>query len=1029
MIQISPAPDGKSNPAEPLSTRSSTVDLDAIRRKLEQAKGPQYWKGLEEVAETEEFRKFVEDEFPDRTPDWNDPSKRRTFLKLMGASLALAGVTACTKQPPEYITPYVRQPPEIVPGKPLFFATARPVSTGAVGILVESHMGRPTKIEGNPDHPGSMGAVDPLTQGSILDMYDPDRSQAVLHDGEISSWVNFVAALSSARDDAHIHQGAGLRFLTAPMTSPTFGNLMKDYLAANPQAKWHRWEPVVRPAYNAIYHLDAADVIVSLDADFLRCAGGNVRYAREFADKRRLMVAETPVQQKQALQADPTEDRPEGKWANETYARDAVAAQTTMNRLYVAEGTRTVTGASADHRIRMRTSDVPAFGAALASALGAGGQGGGGTVPAAAAKLIPAIVRDLQAHRGASLVIAGEYQPPAVHALAHAMNEALGNVGKTVSYTQPVDLDPVDPIASLKELIADMNAGRVKALILIGVNPLYDAPADLGFAEAFDKVELRMHLGLYVDETASLCHWHVNAAHYLESWGDARAYDGTITIMQPLIAPLYDGHSEYEIMSVLNGHPSDRPHDVVKAYWESQQPKAGFTAFWQISLNNGVVANSAFPVSNAAPNFGNTAAAAAPAPNGLEIVFRPDPTIWDGQFSNNGWLQEMPKPQSKMTWDNAVWVSPATAQRLKVENTDIVEIEYRGRKVQGPIWVMPGHADESITLTFGYGRRNSGRVGQGIGFDAYALRTSDAPWIGLGAQIRKIGKKYWFASTQLGYTMDEREPLRMVKYADYQKDPAIEYEQLPRALTLQPDWKYTGYKWGMTVDLNACTGCMACEMACVAENNIPVVGKDQVARGRIMHWIRIDRYYSGLLDDPEMHYQPVPCMQCEMAPCELVCPVAATVHSGDGLNQMVYNRCVGTRYCSNNCPYKVRRFNFYLYSDWYTQSLYGLRNPDVTVRSRGVMEKCTYCVQRIAQAKIASEKEDRRIVDGEIVTACQQACPTKAIVFGDINDPNSRVAKLKAQPRNYSLLESLDTRPRTTYLARVLNPNPEIEKG
>jgi MoCo/4Fe-4S cofactor protein with predicted Tat translocation signal len=1003
------------------------LDLEAIRKKLEDAKGPEYWNSLEQLASTTEFRQFVEDEFPIREMDWADPAKRRTFLKLMGASLALAGLGACTKQPPEEIVPYVVQPEEFVPGKPLFYATAMPAQGGANGILVESHLGRPTKIEGNPNHPSSLGATDAFTQASILDLYEPDRSQVVIRNGNISSWVNFQAVLVGLSDQYSAKQGAGLRLLTAPIISPTLASQMQDFLRAFPQAKWHQWDPVRRPmGHNIVYNFDNADVILSLDADFLACGPGNPRYAHEFSKKRRLMVPETPVQQKEALQRAPTEDRPEGKASNYTYASQSVPGKSTMNRLYMAEATVTNTGGMADHRIRMRASDIEGFAREVAAGIGAGGGTGS---PESAKKFIPAIVKDLQAHRGSSLVIAGEYQPASVHALAHAMNQALGNVGKTVNYTPPVEFNPVDPFQSLKQLVDDMNGGQVETLLIFGVNPVYDGPADFGFTEALKKVKLRAHLGLHSDETAGLCHWHIPEAHYLETWSDARAHDGTVTIMQPLILPMYGGRTAHQILYMLVNKADLAVYDIVREYWQRQSGSTNFNVFWQQSLNDGVVANSAF-TPGATPTFPAAAASTqAQASGGLEIVFRPDPAVWDGRYSNNAWLQEMPKPQNKMTWDNAVWISPYTAEKLKVTSEDEVEITYRGRKTRGPIWVMPSHADDSITVHFGYGRTRGGHNAEGVGFDVYGLRTSDAPWFGTGAEIKKLGTKHGFATTQYTYTMEGRAPVKTMQYEEYLKNPRIEQEEVPRELTLYPEFKYTGYKWGMSIDLNACTGCQACVIACQAENNVAVVGKDQVLRGRHMHWLRVDRYFRGKLDDPELYFQPLPCMQCEDAPCELVCPVAATVHSGDGLNQMVYNRCVGTRYCSNNCPYKVRRFNFYRFSDWYTESLFGLRNPDVTVRSRGVMEKCTYCVQRIAEAKIESEKEDRRIRDGEVITACAQACPTQAIVFGDINEPNSVVARFKAQPRNYSLLEDLNTRPRTTYLARVRNPNPDIERG
>ncbi len=967
---------------------------------------PRYWRSFEELAQTPEFRAFVEDEFPNRTPDWNDPSSRRRFLTLMGASVALAGASACTVQPKEVIVPYVRQPEEFVPGVPLFYATAMSVAGIATGVLVESHLGRPTKIEGNPDHPASLGSTDATMQASVLTLYDPDRSQIVTQDGYISDWGGFLTALTNARDAAGPKRGGGFRILTGTITSPTLALQIQNFLTAFPQAKWHQWEPCGRHAaragaliafgqpMNAVHRFDRANVVVSLDADFL-CSTmpGSVRYARDYGARRRAAAAD---------------------------------ANTGAPRLYVAEGTPSITGGIAEHRLRMRTSEVEAFAVALARELKIPVNGATATTNATA---IAAVAKDLSANRGASIVIAGEHQPPRVHALAHAINQALGNAGKTVVYTQPVEANPVDEVASIAQLVGDINSGLVDTLLMLGGNPVYDAPADLNFLDALKKVKLRAHLGLYSNETAAWCHWHVPEAHYLESWSDARAYDGTAGIVQPLIAPIYGSKSAHDVMNVLSNQSGRSAHDTVREYWQSQHKGADFDDFWQVSLHNGVIAGTGFPEKSAPP-------AKIPEPPGtastaLEIVFRPDPAVGDGAMSNNAWLQEMPKPQNKMTWDNAVWISPKSAERYGVTTGDVIEIDYGGRKVEGPIWVTPGHADESVTIHFGYGRTRAGRIADRVGFNAYALRTGNAIWQGAGAGIARKSRGYPFATTQHTQTMEERDPFRVATFAEYQRNPEFAdppENHVPDDHTLFPLWPYNNHKWGMSIDLTACVGCQACTIACQAENNIAVVGKEEVAKGRHMNWIRVDRYYQGPFEDPEMYFQPVPCMHCENALCELVCPVAATVHSAEGLNEMVYNRCVGTRYCSNNCPYKVRRFNFFLYSDWVTQSLYGVRNPDVTVRSRGVMEKCSYCVQRINRAKIDAEKQDRPLKDGEIVTACQQACPTEAIVFGDLNDPNSRVSRLKRQRRDYSLLEELDTRPRTTYLARLRNPNPDLER-
>ncbi len=963
---------------------------------------PQYWRSLEELAQTEEFRAFVEDEFPNRTPDWNDPTSRRRFLTLMGASIALAGASACTVQPKEMIVPYVRQPEDYIPGKPLFYATSASVGGIATGLLVESHLGRPTKIEGNPLHPASLGATDATMQASVLTLYDPDRSQTVTRNGNISGWGNLITALTEARDRAGLKKGAGFRLLTGTVTSPTLAAQIQDFLAAFPAAQWHQYEPCGRHSvragataafgqpFNTIYRFDRADVIVSLDADFL-CSimPGNLRYVRDYSARRRAA---------------------------------AENATSPPPRLYIAEGTPSITGGMAEHRLRMRTSEVEAFAASLAQELKAPSSG---SSPA-----VRAIAQDLNAHRGTSIIIAGDHQPPSVHVIAHGINQMLGNAGKTVIYTDPVEASPIDEVASLTELVKDMRSGAVETLLISGGNPVYDAPADLNFLQEFKKVKTRAHLGLYSNETAAWCHWHIPEAHYLETWSDARAYDGTASIVQPLIAPLYGGKTPHELMNVLANQADRLSHDTVRDFWQSQHPAPDFNDFWQISLHDGVIAGTAF--TEKTPPAVKSAVPRGATSSGLEIVFRPDPSVGDGSLSNNAWLQEMPKPQNKMTWDNAVWISPKSAQHYGVTTGDVIEIAFQGRKVDGPVWILPGHADESLTVHFGYGRTRAGKVANKIGFNAYALRTSAAVWHSLGAVFTRKSGGYQFATTQHTQTMEERDPFRVATFAEYHQNPEFANpadKHVSPETTMFPMWEYKAHKWGMAIDLTACVGCHACTIACQSENNIPVVGKAEVAKGRHMNWLRIDRYYQGSLDDPGTLYQPVPCMHCENALCELVCPVAATVHSAEGLNEMVYNRCVGTRYCSNNCPYKVRRFNFFLYADWDTQSLFGARNPDVSVRSRGVMEKCSYCVQRINSAKIEGEKQDRPLADGEIVTACQQACPAQAIVFGDLNDPNSRVSKLKRQRRNYGLLEELNTRPRTTYLARLRNPNPELEKG
>ncbi len=989
-------------------SKRGKLDLQAVRSQIEQTKGPEYWRSLEELAGSPEFREMMHREFPKGASEWLDDASRRGFLKLMGASLALAGMTGCTKLPLEPIVPYVKQPEQMVPGRPQFFASVFTLGGYASPILVESHLGRPTKIEGNPEHPASLGGTDVFTQASILGLYDPDRSQTITYLGDARSWSDFSQSLRGLLNVQKGLQGAGIRILTQTVSSPTLADQMRALLKIYPQAKWHVYEPINRDNVLAgaqmafgqpvetQYKLENADVIVSLDADFLYAGfPGFTRYARDFASRR----------------------NPDGK----------------MNRLYVIESTPSSTGVKADHRLPLRAVEIEGFARALLSAVTSTYGSSESNTSVAFAK---AVAADLSAHRGSSVIIAGEHQSPAVHALAHAINQALGNVGKTVIYTDPVDANPVNQAESLKDLVQDMRAGKVDLLVILGGNPAYDAPADLGFADALKntKVPQRVHVGLYQNETAELCQWHVNEAHYLEAWSDARAYDGTASIVQPLIEPLYAGKGAHEVVSFLSGQPETSGYDLVRAYWQKQHSGADFESFWRRSVHDGWITGTTYVSKQVTAKAVGSATAAASDTISLEINFRRDPVIHDGRFSNNGWLQELPKPLTKMTWDNPVLIGPTMAERLGLHSEDVVELEFQGKKIEAPIWIQAGHPDNSLTVFLGYGRRRAGRAGTGAGFDFYPLRTSAAPWFATGLQIRKAGGTYKLATTQGEQTMETpvgtRPLVREASLDEYKQHPNFATEEEPPSpLTLYPgyDYKKEAYAWGMTIDMNSCVGCNNCIVACQSENNIPVVGKEQVVKGRHMHWLRVDAYYQGDRANPRAYFQPVPCMQCENAPCELVCPVGATVHSTEGLNDMVYNRCVGTRYCSNNCPYKVRRFNFLLFQDWETPQYKMMRNPDVTVRSRGVMEKCTYCIQRITQHRIDAERADTPIQDGELQTACQQTCPANAIIFGNINDPNSRVSKLKAHPRNYGLLDDLNTRPRTTYLAEVRNPNPELE--
>ncbi|HXF64334.1 MAG TPA: TAT-variant-translocated molybdopterin oxidoreductase [Caldilineaceae bacterium] len=989
------------------------LDLAAIQARLAGLNGQAYWRSLEELAETEAFQGFLYREFPRQASEWTPALSRRHFLRLMGASLALAGLTACSSRPAEKIVPYVDAPEQGVPGQPLYFATAMSLGGYALGLLAQSQMNRPTKIEGNPDHPASLGATDAWAQASVLALYDPDRATEVLREGEPSTWDAFVAELRPLLAQQRESRGAGLRILTETVTSPTLVSQLQAVLDAYPNAVWRQYEPVNRDnvyagaalafgeAVEPVYRLEQAEVIVSLDADLFQASPGRVRYARDFAARRRAAAQESGIH----------------------------------NRLYVVESAPTITGAAADHRLPLQAGQIEGFARALARELGldvaAGNEAASQAIPG---EWVGAVARDLQAHAGAGLVVAGDRQPPQVHALAHAINDALGNAGQTVVYTEPVVASPVGQTESLRELVEAMAAGQVELLLILGGNPVYTAPADLDFGAALDQVPFRAHLSLYADETSARCTWLLPESHYLEAWSDGRAYDGTVAIQQPLIAPLYASRSAHELLDVLVNETPRSGYEIVQAHWLGEYGEAGFEEFWQTALHDGVVAESALPPKAVTLRAGIGSELPAAAESGaetLEINFSPDPAVWDGRFANNGWLQELPRPLTKLTWENAALISPLTAATLGLAHGDLVELDYQGRTVQAPLWLMPGHSEGAVTVHLGYGRTRAGRVGDGAGFNAYALRTAGAPWFGPGLALRKLSAGYAFASTQTHHSMEGRNLVRVGTVEQFEGNPTFvrEMDAHAPAISLYPKVEYDEVAWGMTVDLSACIGCNACVIACQAENNIPIVGKEEVAKGREMHWLRVDSYYQGDLANPAIHHQPVMCMHCENAPCEVVCPVGATMHDHEGLNTMVYNRCIGTRYCSNNCPYKVRRFNFFQYADQETEVLKLQRNPNVTVRARGVVEKCTYCVQRISAARINAKLEGRPIRDGEVVTACQAACPTGAIVFGNIADPESQVAQRKASPLNYGLLAELNTHPRTSYLARLRNPNPELEGG
>ena len=1029
-----------------METTDKKLTLAEVQASLAHQSGKRYWRSLDELAATDEFGEMLKREFPRFAGEWTDSVSRRGFMKLAGASLALAGLAGCTKQPDELIYPYVKQPEDLVLGKPMYFATAMPFPTGAQPLLVKSDAFRPIKIDGNPDHPLVQGKSDPLAQASLLDLYDPDRAQRVAYRGNATDWGEFLLAFTQALEAKEPSDGKGMAVVTGTVTSPTLAaqiNLAQQRYA---NSKWYQWDSVNRDSAmaasraafgeyrDAQYQLADADVILSLDSDFLSgiTQPGFTTLARQYARRRK-------------LELDPVK----GIKTSE------------LNRLYAVECTATTTGYKAEHRLALNPAQLDAFASALAAEVGGGG-GNSAQLPANAQAYLAAVAKDLAANRGRCVVIPGEQSTAAVHAAAIKLNEALGNVGKTVFYTETVNPMPTIQGEDIKELAASMQAGQVDLLVVLDTNLVYTAPADLNFQQMLDAAirggkTTIVYLGTHRDETADYATWHVPSAHYLESWSDGRAYDGTATIIQPMIAPMYDGHSKHEIVQAMLEDQFRSPMDVVRANW----PQLKDEMAWRGALHQGWVDGTAFSTAASAaskPAADVTAKANPPQPGDLQVVFRADPTLYDGRYANVGWLQELPKPIINMAWDNAALMSIPTMARLKLEEGDVIEITVGDRKVNAPAFALQGGADDTIVVYLGHGRAKAGRAGSDVGFNAGAIRLTT----GMGSAvctIRKTGDSYEPCVTKSHYTdqrshmadgrgdgnfslegneAEDRAIIRWATMEEYKQKPNFaqegeERESPPVDETLLYPYDYAKdenghpkYSWAMAIDQNSCIGCNACIVSCYAENNIPVVGRHQVKTGRDMQWLRIDTYFEGDLDAPRAHFQPMMCQHCENAGCEQVCPVAATIHSPEGLNVMVYNRCVGTRYCSNNCPYKVRRFNWLLFSDYDTESLKFMRNPDVSVRSRGVMEKCTYCLQRIEAAKIEADKENRIVRDGDIVTACQQACPTDAILFGNINDPNSRVSQRKQSPRSYAVIGQIGFRPRTSYIAEVLNPNPAV---
>jgi molybdopterin-containing oxidoreductase family iron-sulfur binding subunit len=1041
--------------------------------------GREYWRSLDEVADSPRFREFLHHEFPAGAAEMLDSSGRRDFLKIMAASMALAGMgtAGCRRWPRETIAPFANRPEGRVPGTPEFYATAMALGGSAIGLLATSMDGRPIKVEGNPLHPSGRGGSSAFAQASVLDLYDPDRSRTVRHRGEPGTWADFVAEMGEQFKQMRDRRGTGFYVLAEASESPTVQAMRQRLAKSMPRLTWLEYEPVnndgelagmqqlfgraMRPQYD----LTQARVIVSLDADFMFDHGDAINLIRDFAAGRRLAGPRAP-----------------------------------MNRLYAFEGMLSLTGSNADHRVAVRSSAIVTVAAALAGRILDDAslrrfEEEAADVLGGMQQAIDHAVEDLQASRGQGVVIAGRRQPAIVHRLAHMINHKLGNFGKTISFTAVPNVVP--HLESAVSLAKAIDAKEVQMLLLLGGNPAYDGPADLALGDKIAAVPRSVHLSHYFDETSQRCTWHVNRAHYLESWGDEAGYGGTPAVCQPQIMPLLDGRSVIELLALVADDPLSGGHELVKRTATETPGPGDPEARWRAWLHDGVVQREPWlreapdPAPSATP-LGDVARAtwSATPREGMEVIFAPDYSVYDGRFANNGWLQELPDPLTKLTWDNAALIGSATARELGVESGDMVQITVGGRSMEAPVFVLPGQAEGSITLPLGYGRRFDGRVASGAGFDFYALRTSGGMGFSGGATVRRIGGHYTLASTESqfivrpervgGEGVQQRLPglVRSATLEQYRDHPGFANQteftgvEVVHRLSMWDDqWhlREGRYAWGMSIDLSACVGCNACVVACQAENNIPIVGKEQVTRGRAMHWIRVDRYFKFGTDArgaPDVDavqsvaMQPVPCMHCETAPCEQVCPVAATVHDEEGLNVMVYNRCVGTRYCSNNCPYKVRRFNYFDYhrrapsreqpgavldveASYYTkpqaarEPLQQLQlNPEVSVRVRGVMEKCTYCVQRIMQAKIeaknnwvklpdgAPEREGDRIpvADGAVRTACQQACPAEAIIFGDLADRGSRVAAAHRDSRSYQMLEEINTKPRTRYLARVTNP-------
>ncbi|MDG5765968.1 TAT-variant-translocated molybdopterin oxidoreductase [Balneolales bacterium ANBcel1] len=997
-----------------------------------------YWRSLNELAQNEEYKKFAEREFPENATELTDGVSRRNFLQIMGASIALAGLSACRK-PVQKIMPYARQPEHVIPGIPLYYASAAPFRGNLSGIVVETHEGRPTKIEGNELHPDSGGRTNSRQQAAILDLYDQDRSRKVRHNGSDSSWSDFIRFCS----EHFAENGNRVAFISEANSSPTLARLRDQAMQRFPDARWVTFEPYndesvlngVNMAFGSRlrphYHFDKARITLSLDDDFMQDSDNNVRYIADFAQSRAIASAD---------------DEPA--------------------RLYVAESNYSLTGSNADHRLRIKSSELPRFCYSLAAALSERVSGleaySGFTSEFNGHSWISVLVEELIRHRGESILTAGAEHDGGVHATVAAINLALGNIGRTVEYLDVPWLAEDDQNRAFSELTAEMTAGNIDTVVLVGTNPVFTAPADLNVESALSRVPVSIHLSSHYDETSRHCTWHVPRAHFLETWGDGYSCSGASSIIQPMIQPLLGGKSEVEFVNAVVNAEDTASYDLIRETWVNLLP-APFESHWNRVLHDGLLEDSRFEAADVALSAGFATDVAEftsrpyeiPA-DAIELVMRPDPKLHDGRFANNGWLQELPDPMTKITWDNVALLSPNTAERIGIPpsrrfgNFDqpVIRISTENTgEIEIAAWVLPGHADDSITIYNGYGRQQIGRVADQVGVSANHLRTTGNRLFHHSVTVDQAGRTYEIACTQDHHSLEGRPLVQDADLEHYRENPTFAQDAVyvpgvkgdrehPIQLFSDTEWPEHEPQWGMTIDLNSCVGCGVCTIACQAENNIPVIGKREVRRGREMHWIRTDRYFSGdERESPKVMHQPVPCMHCENAPCEQVCPVAATTHSDDGLNQMTYNRCIGTRYCANNCPYKVRRFNFFNYSKEYLtggddpEIIQMAMNPDVTVRFRGVMEKCTYCVQRISRAKIDTKNETGNSIkppDGTVKTACQQACPANAIAFGDLTDRNSAVSIEKQKDRNYMMLEELNVRPRTSYLAKIRNPNREI---